>query len=206
MRPGGGIEEGAYTDVLGHGTAVMAAIQEKAPDAQYLAVKLFHSSLRTNTECLLTAIEWAIEQRMDLVNLSLGSRNPDHTARFEAVVAKAAQHSVLLVAARDDEEQPCLPGSLPGVFGVRLDWETPRNRYRVEETGGGLVYIASGYPRSLPGVARERNLHGISFAVANMTGFVARACEASQAAGTNRSFETLSQALRAEIANSPAEP
>lgn len=92
------------------------------------------------------------------------------------------------------------------VFGVRLDWETPRNRYRVEETGGGLVYIASGYPRSLPGVARERNLHGISFAVANMTGFVARACEASQAAGTNRSFETLSQALRAEIANSPAEP
>ena len=46
-----------------------------------------------------------------------------------------------------------------------------------------MVYVASGYPRSLPGVPRERNLHGISFAVANMTGFVARACEASQAAG-----------------------
>ena len=134
MRPGGEIEEGAYTDVLGHGTAVMAAIQEKAPEAQYFAVKVFHSSLRTTTDCLLTAIEWAIEQRMDVVNLSLGSRNPDHLARFEAVIAKAAQHSVFLVAARDDNEQPCLPGSLPGVFGVRLDWETPRNRYRCEET------------------------------------------------------------------------
>lgn len=206
MRPGNEIEEGAYIDQLGHGTAVMAAIQEKAPEAQYFAVKVFHSSLRTTTDCLLRAIEWAIELRVDVVNLSLGSRNPDHLARFQAVVEKAAKHSVFLVAARDDQEQPCLPGSLPGVFGVRLDWETPRNRYRCEETSGGLVYVASGYPRSLPGVPRERNLHGISFAVANMTGFVARACEANQAAGAPRSFETLSQALCSQVANSPAEP
>lgn len=199
MRPGGQMEEGAYTDVLGHGTAVLAAIQEKAPQAQYFAVKVFHSSLRTSTECLLTAIEWAIEQRMDVVNLSLGSRNPDHQARFEAVIAKAAEHSVFLVAARDTDVQACLPGSLPGVFGVGSDWEMPRNRYRCEETPGGLVYFASGYPRSLPGLPRERNLHGISFAVANMTGFVARACEESAAAGTARSFETLSQTLRSAI-------
>jgi subtilisin family serine protease len=205
VRPGGEIEEGVYTDVLGHGTAVMAAIQEKAPEAQYFAVKVFHSSLRTTTDCLLTAIEWAIDERMHVVNLSLGSRNPEHLARFEAVIAKAAQHSVFLVAARDDVGQSCLPGSLPGVFGVRLDLETPRDRYRVEEASGGTVYVASGYPRSLPGVPRERNLHGISFAVANMTGFVARASEACQAAGQPRSFETLSQALRAEASASPAE-
>src|SRR5689334_19845809 len=39
-------ETSSYVDVLGHGTAVMAAIQEKAPGAQYFAVKLFHDSLR----------------------------------------------------------------------------------------------------------------------------------------------------------------
>jgi subtilisin family serine protease len=198
VRPGGEIEEGVYTDMLGHGTAVMAAIQEKAPQAEYFAVKVFHSSLRTSAESLLTAIEWAIEQRMDVVNLSLGTRNPDHSARFEEVIAKAARNSVVLVAARDADAEPCLPGSLPGVFGVGLDWDTPRNLYRCEDTAGGVVYFTSGYPRSLPGLPRERNLHGISFAVANMTGFIARACEETHAAGAARSFEALSEALRAE--------
>src|SRR5258707_12653633 len=39
-------DSSSYLDVLGHGTAVMAAIQEKAPAAEYFAVKLFHDSLR----------------------------------------------------------------------------------------------------------------------------------------------------------------
>jgi subtilisin family serine protease len=200
----GGIEEGSFTDVLGHGTAVMAAIQEKAPQAQYFAVKVFHSGLRTSTECLPTAIEWAIEQRMDVVNLSLGTRNLHHSARFETAIASAAKNRVLLVAAREAESQPCLPGSLPGVFGVGLDWETPRNLYRCEDAPRGVVYFTSGYPRSLPGVPRERNLHGISFAVANMTGFVARAWEESAAAGAPRSFENLSRVLRANASTSLA--
>src|SRR5262249_49483345 len=104
-----GIEEGACIDMLGHGTAVMAAIQEKAPQAEYFAVKVFHSALRTSVECLLAAIEWAIEQRMDVVNLSLGTRNLDHAARFEPVISKAVKNGVLLVAAYETESQPCLP-------------------------------------------------------------------------------------------------
>ena len=37
--------------------------------------------------------------------------------------------------------------------------------------------MASGYPRPIPGIPNERNLQGISFAVANMSGFAARALE-----------------------------
>jgi subtilisin family serine protease len=196
IRPNGEIEEDAYTDVLGHGTAVMAAIQEKAPDAEYFAVKVFHSSLRTTADSLLKAIEWAIEQRMDIVNLSLGTRNPDHRPRFEEAIQKAAKSHTLLVAANNADGQPCLPGSLASVIGVGLDWEMPANLYRTEDTNDGALYIASGFPRSLPGVPRERNLHGISFAVANMTGFVARACEECTASGAGRSFESVSEALR----------
>ena len=43
------------------------------------------------------------------------------------------------------------------------------------------VFRASAYPRSIPGVPRERNLSGVSFAVANVTGFLARMLEGADA-------------------------
>jgi len=171
------IEEDLFLDLLGHGTAVMAAIQEKAPKAEYYAVKLFQESLRTTTPALITAIEWALAKRVDVINLSLGTLNLDHVTRFRALVDRAASLGTILVSAREAGGQSCLPGSLPGVIGVCLDWDCPRTRYRFRQADGGSFYYASGYPRDLPGMPREQNLHGISFAVANMTGFVLRARE-----------------------------
>jgi len=203
----GEIEPDSYSDVLGHGTAVMAAIQEKASGAQYFAVKLFHSTLRTHIDRLIQAIEWAIDQRMDVVNLSLGTRNPDHAPRFEAVIARAHREGVLLVAAREAEGQPCFPCSLPGIFSVGLDWDCPRNRYRCEPVDGGIAFYASGYPRALPGLPRERNLHGISFAVANMTGFIVRACESfPRTDKVCRPVDLVRAALVAEAASLLAAP
>src|SRR5215831_9266029 len=69
------IEEGSFIDTLGHGTAVMAAIQEKAPEAEYLAIKLFQRSLRAGSPALIAAIEWALAQSVDVINLSLGTVN-----------------------------------------------------------------------------------------------------------------------------------
>jgi hypothetical protein len=157
--------EGSVLDTLGHGTAVMAAIQEKAPDAEYFAVKLFHEELRATTDELLQALEWTVENRMDLVNLSLGTRNSGRAADFEKLIARGIQ----LVAARDVEGALCYPGCLPGVVGVGLDWEIDRDTYQLRDG----VYYSSGYPRPAPGTPLRRNLNGISFAVANITGLIA---------------------------------
>jgi hypothetical protein len=167
----------SYVDTLGHGTAVMAAIQEKAPAAEYFAVKLFHDSLRTSADHLVEAIQWALDNRMDVINLSLGTRNPSHAPRFEPLIERARATGTILVSALEAEGQMCFPGSLPGVAGVGLDWDRERHAYRIETASGEIRFYASGYPRSLPGVPRRRNLTGISFAVANMTGLIARACE-----------------------------
>jgi subtilisin family serine protease len=142
---------------------------------------------------LLRAIEWSIANRMDVVNLSLGTTNPAHRERFTAVLARALEQGVVLVAARDAEGTPALPGSLPGVVGVDLDWDCPRERYYWKQASEGLTVIASGYPRSLPGIPPARNLHGVSFAVANATGFVVRACERLE----NRSYENVCATLAA---------
>lgn len=165
------------TDMLGHGTAVTAAIQEKAPEASYYILKLFGKSLRTTGDRLIRAIGWAVEHEMDVVNLSLGTANPCHRAALEALVARAVAANVLVVAARYSEKVPVLPGMLDGVISVDVDWNLPRDQFRVENQPDGRVFYASGLPRPLPGVPVSRNLSGISFAVANMTGFVARACQ-----------------------------
>jgi subtilisin family serine protease len=187
-------DEFSCEDSLGHGTAVTAAIQEKAPLADYYILKLFGNSLRTATSRLVQAIEWAIEHRMDVVNLSLGSPNFDHVAIFESLVARASSAGVVLVAARYAPRGPVLPGMLAGVISVDVDWEIPRNRYRVSEVSGLPIFYASGFPRPLPGVPINRNVSGISFAVANMTGFVIRACEEL----TERSPDTIVGALTSE--------
>jgi len=194
------LDEKSYTDVIGHGTAVMAAIKEKAPAAEYFAVRVFYSSLRTTVDLLLRAIEWSVANKIDVINLSLGTTNPAHKERFSPVIARALEKGPILVSARDADGTPALPGSLPGVIGVDLDWDYPREAYYCKPAPEGFVVSASGYPRSLPGVPRARNLHGISFAVANATGFVVRACEGLE----RRSYENVCAALAENAGLAPA--
>jgi subtilisin family serine protease len=168
-----------YVDRLGHGTAVVAAIREKAPDAELYAVKVFDRALSTCLSTLVAAIDWSAGHGMHVVNLSLGTARGDHEPALTEAVRRAAARGVVLVAAAEDEGVRWLPGSLPGVVAVQLDASCPRDQYRVTDGNGSTVFRASGFPREIPGVPPERNLNGISFAVANMTGFVARAREAA---------------------------
>ncbi|WP_454797966.1 subtilisin-like serine protease QhpE [Novosphingobium lindaniclasticum] len=167
----------AVLDRLGHGTAVTAAILEKAPEAMCLPVRVFREGLKTSAAALVAAIRWSAAQRVDLINLSLGSTNPVHEPVFAAAVAEARAAGASVIAAREAGGVPCLPGMLQGVIGVELDWDCPRARLGLARRGDGPVLLASGYPRAIPGVPHRRNLYGISFAVAQVTGFAALACE-----------------------------
>lgn len=181
-----------YVDRLGHGTAVTAAIKEKAPDAALYAVRVFDRTLSTSLTRLLRAIDWSVRARMHLVNLSLGTARPEHAHALADAVNEAAKHGVIIVSAdQDDEGTRWLPGSLPGVLGVRVDWSCPRDEYRVDTSGERTIFHASGYPRPIPGVPPARNLNGISFAVANMTAFSARAIEGVEGASYDQLVERL---------------
>ncbi len=163
-------------DRLGHGTAVAAAIREKVADAEIFSVKIFDDRLSAAIGALLHALNWCREQRMDLVNLSLGTANQEHRGALEAALR---DNGVVVSAAG------MLPGTLAGAIPVEADDSCPRDRFRFRDG----VFLTSPYPRSIPGVSRERNLHGVSFAVANMTGLIA-----ATFASTPR--EQLSAALR----------
>lgn len=153
-------------DRLGHGTAVAGAIREKVPAAELFAVKVFDRRLSVNIDAILRALAWCRAERMDVINLSLGTPNEEHRA---LLMAAMADNGVVVSAAH------LLPGGLPGVVGVAADETCPRDSFR-QRAG---TFLASPYPRPIPGVPPSLNLQGVSFAVANMAGFVARALQGS---------------------------
>jgi len=171
-------------DRVGHGTAVAAAVKEKAPDAELYAVKVLDERLSTGVDRLVSAIDWTIEAGMHIANLSLGTSRSEHEGLLSLAVERALAHRLLIVAACDDEGVRFLPGSLPGVLAVQADWSCPRNEYRVASIDGRFVFRASGLPRPIPGVSPSHNLSGVSFAVANMTGFAARTLDRGSVAST----------------------
>lgn len=158
-------------DKLGHGTAVTAAIQELAPTAEVLPIRVFREGLRASARALATGIRQALEARCDLINLSLGTSNPQNAEVFALLAEEAEAQGALIVAACEAEGQPCWPGCLPQVLGVGLDWDLPRGQPQV--LADHRMVIASGYPRPIPGVEPRRNLYGVSFAVAQVTGWIA---------------------------------
>lgn len=170
-------DDRSWLDQLGHGTAVTAAIQEKASGAVCVPVRVFREALKTSASGLIAAMRWSIARKVDVINLSLGSANAAHRDAFAAVVEEAAAAGVVVVGAAEANGAPCYPGSLEWVIGVDVDWDCARTVYGVRWRGDRPVLQASGYPRPIPGVPSRRNLYGVSFAVAQVSGFVARACE-----------------------------
>ncbi|HEX5215286.1 MAG TPA: S8 family serine peptidase [Vicinamibacterales bacterium] len=179
VGPDGDVREGDAEDRLGHGTAVAAAIHEKAPGAAIVPVRVFDRELTATIDALVSAIRWAAGARAALINLSLGTLNPAHADRLRDAIAAASNQGAVVVAAAPDPDHPWLPGGLAGVFAVELDWACPRDRCEVAwmADSASVRIRASGFPRPIPGVPPERNLRGVSFAVANATGLLARAIE-----------------------------
>lgn len=182
-----------FIDRLGHGTAVAGAIREKiGRQAELYAVKVFDRRLTANIDVILRALQWCKDERMDVINLSLGTSNPAHRERFEQVLTDGP----LVVGAAYS-----LPGDLPGVIGVAPDAECPRDSYRYCEG----VFFTSPFPRPIPGVPPEYNLNGASFSVANMTGHIARFLIEMGASGwTAATHGQIHAALAARAAPVPA--
>ncbi len=101
----------AFTDGAGHGThvaGVIAALNNSvgvvgaAPDAEIYSVKVLTSSGGGSLEAILNGIQWAIDQQMDIINLSLASKN--HSPELQAILNKANELGIIVVAAAGNIE------------------------------------------------------------------------------------------------------
>ncbi len=191
-----GHESDDFVDRIGHGTAVAAAIHEKVPAAELWAVKVFKRKLETSVPVLVRAIDWAIDRRLQLVNMSLGTSKRLRAPELGPVIERAFEAGTVIVSAHQHDGTIWYPGALPGVIGVIADIDQPRDQLGLVDLPRGTAVVASPYPRPIPGVPVEQNLHGISFAVANATGGIARLMAEAGVAG---SADSIIDLLRSRV-------
>jgi hypothetical protein len=112
-------EEALCDDPLGHGSAVIDAIKRRAPSALFCVAQVFDQRGVTSALQIAAAIDWLVEQKVRLINLSLGLRQ-DRSLLREAC-AVALERGVLLCASSPAQGAAVFPASYPGVLRVTGD-------------------------------------------------------------------------------------
>ncbi len=162
-----------WTDAIGHGTAVAATVSDGLPRDAFtlLSVRVFGRRTEAPPHCLAAGIRWAVQNDAAIVNLSAGvpvGSDPEGEALLRDAWRTAGKAGIALVAPRSGRGSLLVPGclvSVPGALGVEAD---PALDYG-ELGRRGKVLTAAPWARPLPPLPREKNLSGVSFAVAAVT-------------------------------------
>lgn len=121
------IHEGPHGDLFGHGTACAGIIHELAPDAELYSVQVLGSNLKGGGDALVAGIRWAIENRMDVVNLSLSTRKQEYAAELHDLADQAYFQGTALVASANNVPVRSYPWHFSSVISVASHSE--RNPY-----------------------------------------------------------------------------
>jgi subtilisin family serine protease len=164
-------------DAFGHGTAVCSIIARHAPGAEIHSLQLLDGRNRTTQERVVSALDWALKQRYDVINCSFGIAEGQvkYKDSFKAIVDRAFCAGAILVAASNNHDFKRLeyPGAFPTVLACDFDgFEGLAFRRRV----GHLVqFIANGRKLRLAwSNGRWRTDSGSSYAAPHLAALVAR--------------------------------
>jgi uncharacterized NAD-dependent epimerase/dehydratase family protein len=206
------IRQGTYhTDCAGHGTACAGIIRRKAPAAALYSVRIFDESLQADSRLLISAIEWSIEQGMDIINLSLGTTEVTQRDALLQLCQQAADQGILMVAAEHEEGRESYPAHLPQVIGVGAGPLQGLYDYYYRPRAA-IEYIARGDLQRLCWLEPpEVILAGTSFAAPHITGLLALIRQAHPSAGLAQVREilhnhALPEATRASVPRTASLP
>ncbi len=174
VEPDGAIRQSTdHADCSGHGTACAGIIRRKAPATALYSVRIFDESLQADSRLLIAAIEWCIEQGVDIINLSLGTTEVTQSDALFQLCQQAADQDILMVAAEHEEGRESYPAHLPQVIGVGAgSLQGPYDYYYCQETA--IECIARGDLQRLCWLEPpEVVLAGTSFAAPHITGLLA---------------------------------
>ena len=179
-------------DVLGHGTACVDLVLRIAPDARVMPVRVFGRQLETSPGTIQAALLWAIEQGVNVINVSLGTRLEHALHPLYAACEKARRAGIIVVAAGNNSNDWSYPAIFENVIGVSAArFASPYEfQYRPEHA---MECVGWGVEQEVTWIGGERLVkHGTSFAAPNVAGIVALILEAHPGATLEQVRELLS--------------
>lgn len=106
------------SDVAGHGTACAGIIHLLAPEAELYSVRVLGTNMSGRAWQFGAGVNWAIENGMDVVNLSLSTSKKDYFAMFHSLTDEAYFKNIMLISAASNFDEPSMPSLYAAVFSV----------------------------------------------------------------------------------------
>ena len=112
------VDEGPHEDLVGHGTACAAIIRSIAPDVELFSVRVLGANLKGRGALLQAGIGWAIDEGMQVANLSLSSKAEALFGPLHDVADEAYFKNTILVCAANNMPGPTYPSQFASVVSV----------------------------------------------------------------------------------------
>lgn len=103
-----------------HGTLCALIIEKFMPDCAISSVQILDENGQGGINKLRQAFEWCLEEKIDIVNLSLGTTNFRDKEVLQQIVNDYARKGLIIIAAFSNEYVTTYPASFSNVIGVAV--------------------------------------------------------------------------------------
>jgi subtilisin len=111
------------TDLYGHATACGGIILGLAPEVELISIRVLGADLRGKGAAFAAGLEWAIDQGIDVLNLSLSSKSEALFPVFHDLVDRAYFKGTAIVSAANNVPAASYPSLFSSVFSVAAHGE-----------------------------------------------------------------------------------
>ena len=113
--------DGDATDHQGHATKMIKAIRKQDSNAKILALKALDDNGNGTTASIVSAIQYAIDSHVSIINMSFSGKANDDTSLIEAKVKEAVKAGITVVASAGNnalDASNFVPANVSGVITV----------------------------------------------------------------------------------------
>ena len=148
------VDDEEARDVVGHGTACAGIIHGLAPEADIISIRVLNPDNKGKGLAFAHALDWVVENRVGIANMSLSSKSEALYATFHDLVDQAYfANSLLVCSASNYPGEESYPSVFSSVFSVAahdipepLTWFY--NPTRRSSSGHGALTSRSPGPRA----------------------------------------------------------